>query len=49
MKQLYSLNQLIALYGKKDKQVIAITKFIELIGNCVSNKTFEAFKRIDKN
>ena len=37
MKRLYSYNQLKALYGKEDRQVKRIKRFINNIGDCISD------------
>lgn len=44
--KLYSYNQLVSLYGKDDLQVIKIYKFISIIGDCVTNRDLEAFRRV---
>ena len=44
---LYSYNQMVAIWGKDDKQVQSIKRFIEIIGWCVENTTLRAFRRLE--
>lgn len=46
MEKLYSYNQLLSLYGENDKQVMMI-KSCSAIVSCDTNKSLEAFKRIN--